>query len=94
MMQMISRKLNVIAPIFLIIISVVTLYVMNYSYFLLAKPLDIRWLNQIANPFVAKDSIAFSCINWFFTQFSLSPIDSIKASVLLILILLSLTTFY
>lgn len=94
MMRMISRKLNVIAPIFLIIISVVTLYVMNYSYFLLAKPLDIRWLNQIANPFVAKDSIAFSCINWFFTQFSLSPIDSIKASVLLILILLSLTTFY
>lgn len=92
--DMLKRRLGAIMLIALAIISVIVIYVIDLSYLLLTKPSDILWLNQVTNPSGAENSILFSFIAWFFWQFSITPVYSIRISAGLVLALLPLTTFY
>jgi len=86
------RWLKSSAPIILAILALAAFYIMNMSSPLMTRLSDIKWLNQLTS--AEKPPTLFLYISWFFTQFSLSPIDSITLSILTIFILLPSATFY
>ena len=85
------RRLKSLAPIILAILALIAFYIINVGPPLMTRLSDIKWLNQLTSP---KSPTLFLYISWFFTQLSLSPINSITLSILMIFILLPLATFY
>jgi hypothetical protein len=93
-MKMDFRGLKSSAPIILAILALIAFYIINLGSPLMTRLSDIKWLNQLTSPFTEKSPTLFLYISWFFTQFSLSPINSITLSILIVFILLPLATFY
>jgi hypothetical protein len=88
------RGLKSSAPIILTILALIVFYIINMSSPFMMKFSSIKWLNQLTDPFTGKPPTLFLYISWFFTQFSISPINSITFSTLIIFILLPLAAFY